>query len=395
MVSNYTYTQLLAQVVDSARSSNITNVITARNFINRGARAVVSEVDLRSTKRNTVLGTDLFDEVYSYPCPTDLKDTGIIDFQPQVNRSRDFRLELVSEQEFDMKKTVKNNIIALATDELAKKLLFSGDVTDTVLSAATMDSLTADGGTWALFGDAENVVADADNYITGSGSVKFDISAAGGTTAGLQNTSVTSMDISDYVNAGHVFVWVYVNSTTNLTNWILRIGNDSSNYYTQTVTTTHESLSFVAGWNLLRFDFASMTETGTVTDTAIDYIAIYMTKAAAKADDGYRVDSIKLHTGQIHNVVYYSRYPWQTTGAVFLENSTADTDCINAETDEIDGFVHRCKAELYKELRRFDLVKLAMEDYNAWKSNYKKYNPSERVDMNRNYWEPTRYHRAF
>lgn len=400
-VGVYTYLDVLNQVVDTTRRSNIANVITARNYINRAARIVVGEMDLRSTKRNSALASHLFDDIYSYAAPTDLKSDAIIDFIPQANRSSSFRLELTSEQDFDMKKTIKNNLVALATDELVKRIMFSGDVNDTYLAEPTFNTLTADGDTWTAYSDATNVVVDTSNYINGSGCIKFDLTGAA-TTAGIYNTGLDELDISDYTNNGSVFVWVYINSTTNLTNFILDVGNDlTTNYYTQTITTTHESTSFVAGWNLLRFDFASMTENGTVDDTAIDCIRLYMTKSSGKADDGYRVDSMSFHTGEIHNVLYYSRYPWQTAAGAFLENSTADTDLINAETDEMDLFVWRSKMELYRELRRFDLVEDARIQYEGrdglggLKARYKKMNPSERVERNKQWWNPTLYHRIF
>lgn len=394
-VGNYAYSDYLNQVVDSARRSNITNVITARNFLNRAARAVISECDLRSTKRNSPLASGLFDDIYSYAAPSDLKSDAVIDLIPQVNRETNFRLELVSEQEFDMKKTVKSNLIAIATDELVKRLKFSGDVSDTVITPATLDSLTADGGTWIEFGDAASAATDITNFVKGGGSIKFDLTGSG-TTAGISNIGLNAFDITDYINNGSVFVWVYINSTTNLTNFIIRVGNDiTANYYTQTITTTNESVAFTNGWNLLRFDFASMTQTGTVAPTTCDSIAIYMTKTSGKSDDGYRFDDISFHTGQIHNVLYYSRYPFQTSAGVFLENSTADTDLLNVETDEFEGFVYRGKMELFKELRRFDLAKDARNDYELWKRDYKMKNPTERATRNRFYYNPTIYRRIF
>ncbi len=392
---SYTYADLLNQVVDAKRRANIDNTITALNFLNRAARLVIGEVDLRSTKRNSVLASSLFGDIYSYAAPTDLKGDAVIDFLPQVNRATDFRLELVSEQEFDMKKTIKSNLVAVATDELVKRLMFSGDVDDTVITPATLDSLTADGGTWIAFGDATNVAADTSNYVKGGGSISFDL-VGSGTTAGISNIGLNTFNITDYINSGSVFVWVYINSTTNLTNFIIRVGNDiTANYYTQTITTTNESASFVSGWNLLRFDFASMTQVGTVAPTTCDSIAIYMTKTAGKSDDGYRFDDISFHTGQIHSVLYYSRYPWQGSTGTWLENSTATTDYLNAETDELEGFVFRGKLELYRELRRFDLVKDARGEYELWKMEYKKRNPSERIQRNRYYYNPTLYRRTF
>lgn len=393
-VGSYSYSELLNEIVDSARRANITNVITARIPINRGARRVLQDVDLRGTKRNSVLGTDLFNDIYTYPSPSDLKGDAVIDIIPQVNRSSRFRVTLVDEAEFDLKKYIDTDIIAIARDELVNTIKFSGDVDDETLTMATFDTTTADGGTWTAFGDATNVTNEADNFIAGAGSVEFDLTGSG-TTAGLENTSVTSQDISAYVNAGHVFVWVYINSTTNLTNWILRIGSSSSDYYTQTVTTDNASAAFVNGWNLLRFDFASMTETGSVTDTAVNYVALYMTKTSGKNDDGYRIDHMVLHSGEIHNILYYSRFPWQSSAGSYLEDSTADTDLLNAETDEFDGFVFRCKAELFREVRRFDLVKDAMAEYKEWKSEYQRKNPSERVHRNRFYYDPNLYHRKF
>lgn len=394
-VGNYSYSELLNEVVDSARRSNITNVITARNPINRAVRRVIQRVDLRSTKRNAVLGTNLFDDIYSYPAPSDLKADAIIDLLPQVNRSSQFKLELVSESIFDRNKTVKNNIVAIATDDLVKRIMFSGNVNDTTLQLASLDSLTADGGTWTAYNDAANLAADASNYVVGGGSLKFDLTGSA-TTAGIYNTSLTSQDISDFTNAGFAFVWVYINSTTNLTNFILEIGNDlTTNYYQMTETDQFDGTAFVNGWNLLMFSFSSATENGTVTDTAIDSVRLYMTKTSGKSDDGYRFDDIRLHTGEIHNILYYSRFGWQSSAGTFLEDSTADTDLLNAETEEFDGFVYRAKVELFRELRRFDLAKDAMDEYLLWERQYKDNNPSERLKSGRTYYNSTLYNRNF
>ena len=391
----YTYANLLNEVVDSARRSNITNVITALTYINRGARKVIRDVDLRSTKRNAAISNGLFDDIFSYPAPSDIKDDAIIDFIPQVNRRTDFRLDLVSEQEFDIKKTIKDNLVSIATNNVSKLMKFSGDVNDTILNIASLDSLTNDGGTWTAYNDAANLAADTTYYVKGGGSIKFDLTGAA-TTAGIYNTGLTTFDLTNYVNNGHIFVWVYINSITNITNFILDIGNDlTTNYYTQTVTTTNEGNSFSNGWNLLRFDFASMTQNGTVTPTTCDSVRFYMTKTAGKNDDGYRVDSITAHTGELHNILYYSRYPWQSNTGTWIENSTATTDYINAETDEFDGFVFACKSELFRELRRWDLVKDADNEYLKWKQEYKMKNPTERLTRNRNYWNPRLNHRTF
>jgi len=392
---NYSYSEYLDEVIDEKRRSNITNVITARNPLNRAVRRVIQRVDLRSTKRNAPLGTRLFDDIYSSPAPTDLKADCIIDLIPQVNRSTRFKLELVDQTKFDRVKTIKNNIVALATDDLVKRVMFSGDVDDTTLQLASLDTLTADGGTWTAYNDATNVATDASNYVKGGGSIGFDLTGSA-TTAGIYNTSLTEQDISDFTNAGFAFVWVYINSTTNLTNFILEIGNDlTTNYYQMTETDQFDSTAFVAGWNLLMFSFSGATENGTVDDEAIDSVRLYMTKTSGKSDDGYRFDDIRLHTGEIHNILYYSRYGWQSSAGTFLEDSTADTDLLQAETEEVEGFVYRGKYELFNELRRFDLADRALRDYMEWETQYKANNPSERLKQGRSYYDPTLYNKRF
>ncbi len=385
-VGSYSYSELLNEVVDSARRANITNVITARNPINRGVRRVVREVDLRSLKRKSVLGTNLFDDIYIYPSPSDLKGNAIIDIIPQINRGTNFKVRLVTQHDFDIEKTTRNNIIAVATDELVKTVLYSGDVDDTKLVVSTLDATDAGGGTWSAYNDAANLAADVDNKVKGAGSLKFDLTGEA-TTAGIVNTTLTQIDISDFTNNGVAYVWVYINSTTNLTNFILEIGNDlTTNYYQMTETDRFDGTAFVNGWNLLKFNFSGATENGTVTDTEIDAVRLYMTKTSGKSDDGYRFDHLELHKGEIHDILYYSRYGWQNSSGTFLEDSTADTDLVNAETDEFDGFVFAAKMELFRELRRFDLVNDAKLEYLEWKRDYVFRNPSERLEIARSYY---------
>lgn len=383
----YTQTNFKDNVFDSTLDADISSALTVQDLLNRAARIVNGEIDLRSAKRRSTFTPNIFDDVYEYTCPTDLKDRAIIDLIPQTNRSLDSKLFLVSQEVFDRKKSIYKNMVAFSEDDFTRKVKADLDVDDEKLVVSNLDSLTAGGGTWATFSaGSTNVAADTANYVEGSGSIKFDL-ASGTTTAGIVNTDLNDLDISDYVNAGSLFVWAYINSTTNLTNFIVRIGNDSSNYYTQTITTTNEGTSFVTGWNLLRFDFASMTETGTVSDTAVDYCAIYMTKTSGKNDAGYRFDNIQLHTGQIFDILYYSKYPWQTSGGSYIENSTTSTDKVNADTEEFDLFVYKAKEMAAIELLRdINLATYFGNIYKDMKKDYINKHPSERVKEEAQYY---------
>ena len=382
----YTQTNLKDNIFDSTLDADISNALTTQDLMNRSARIVNSELDLRSAKRRSALSPKLFDDQYDYTCPSDLKDQAIIDIIDQTNRDEDNRFLLTTQEIFDRTKTSQKNLVAFADDDLVRKLRISADVEDSVVAGASFDSLTIDGGTWATFSaGSNNVVADTENYIEGSGSIKFDL-VSGTTTGGLVNTDLDDIDLTDYLNNGSVFVWAYVASTTNLTNFIIRIGSSASDYYTQTVTTTNEGAAFVAGWNLLRFDFVSMTETGTVDDDNADYLALYMTKTSGKNDSGYRFDGLSLHTGEYHDVLYYSKYPWVSNAGAYKENSTTSTDLLNCDTEEFDLFVYKGKELAAADMKDWNAVTYYKDVYNERKMNYQKKYKSERMKLETNYY---------
>jgi|SRR5581483_5683851 len=347
----YSYTTLKG-AINSRLHSKLGLLPDARTSINNSVLRAWSLIDLRSSKRRATLAPNLFQDVYQYTCPTDLKGLGIISLQRQTDdRPKTETFDLTTEDEFDRRKTLNEGLVAFTDRDFTRKLLVSQIIDDKTLIVSTLDSTTAGGGTWAVNGDATNLIADSDNFVKSNGSLKFDLNS-GGTTAGLQNSTLNTFDITDYKNQGSVFVWVYITTTSGVTNFILRLGSSTSNYYSQTVTTTSEGLAFQAGWNLLRFDLNGATQTGTVTKTACNYVNLYMTKTAGKAaDTDYRFDHLMIKRGKFYNLIYYSKYPWQTAAGVYIENSTADGDLLNVDTDEYNIILEVCVEDLGLEAR--------------------------------------------
>ena len=447
----YTYENLLGEVVDSERFEDVANNLTIRTAINRGVRGVVREVDLKSMKRKAALAR-VFENIYDYTCPTDLK--ALIDLQPQSDRDSSSRVTFTTEEQFDRKKEIQN-LVTISYDDMTRKIRSSLDVADTSISISD--------GTWALFGDAENVVdmtfdissggtnpdtivvdineadwagdgslanavgtytttsftatmqAYVGLYITGNtttiptvilgvldrmavlsngyltsveqiglGNGKIRTPSFGGTTAGIQNSTITDFDLTGYTS---IFVWANITSPTDITNYILRIGNDASNYYSITTTTQADGNAFVEGKNLLQFDLSDKAETGTVTETTCDYVVLYMTKAAGKiSEKDYGFSDLQIHTGQLMNALYYTKFGFQTSAGVYIENSTADTDYINADTEEFDLFVQYCRVQVMRELKEFDLMKLSKEEYDTMKKSYMQHYPSERLLLTQKYY---------
>ena len=383
---SYNFTHVLNDAADTIKHANIATQVNITNIINRAARSVLSELDLRSTKRKAT-AIQLFDDVYDYTAPTDLKGFAVIDIIPQKERKLDTRLVFVKPEEFDRKKSLKGNLVTVADADFTRKIRFSGDPTDTQLVISNLDTTTDPNGTWVLFGDGTNLTSDTDNYVVGGGSINWDISSAGGTTAGIQNTTLTAFDITKFTANGSAFVWAFITSTTNITNFKVRIGMDtSSNYYELTTTTQADGSAFQNGWNLLKFNFNGVSETGTVTEASCDSVAIYMTKDGAKVSEtDYRFDYLVLHTGEYAQVLYYSKFLWQASGT-YKENATASSDSINVDTDEYQIIVERTKQEIHRELREFDDMKIAEDRYEKLKGQYKLMNPSERVKKEEQYY---------
>lgn len=196
---------------------------------------------------------------------------------------------------------------------------------------------------------------------------------------GIVNSTLTQTDMSAYFNGdGNIIVWAYITSTTNLTNFIIRIGSDASNYYTKTVTTQSDGTAFVDGWNLLNFDLSTFTTVGSPVITTTDYCAIYFTKTAGKVSEvGYRFDYILLRRGEINNLYYYSKYGWQSNTGSYKENSTVDTDYLNADTEEYEILLAKCSELAADEVDEDKTADKQAALYGRLRKAYKMVNPSE------------------
>lgn len=372
----YTFSNLNSRI-NAGIKGKIGILTNNRDTMNQVAREVLADIDLRSTKRKVPLTPNMFSQPFAYPAPADMKGIKIISIQDQSGKKQtDFRL--VGFQNFNTRQDL--NTIAFDNSDFLNKMLVNTFVNDNTLTISNLDSLTAGGGTWVVSSTgATNLVADSDQYIRESASLKFDLSALAVTTAGIKNTTLNSFDMTAYLQgSGVALVYVYITSATNLTNFILKIGTNDSNYYTKTTTSAYDSTAFRQGWNLLQFDLSALTTTGTPTNATNRYVELYMTKTTGKVSElGYRFDSLVLKRGVVSNVNYYSKYPWQTIAGVYIENSTTDSDLLNVDTDEFDLMVQKGVEVAGPEVDEFDAADRAAKKYSAMKREYQLNNPSE------------------
>lgn len=373
----YTRSQLYTDIDRTA--STVQNI---DDIVNRAVREVIGEIDLRSTKRMAYLSPVLTDEQFDYQAPSDLKDLGLIDIRKLSDRSAEF--SLVPSEEFDRRKNIDDNIVCIEDQDFLKKLRIAAELDGDQSVLHEMDDIDVD-GTWAVGGSASNLTEDTDNFVRSSASLNFDV-AASYTSATLENPDMTAVDLSDYENNGSVFVYVYIPSTTGLTSFKLRVGSSASAYFERTVTVTNENLAFHTGWVLLRFDFASATETGTVDTDNVDYLRLEIVGAGtASATTDWRVDYIVARRGDPHQVWYYSKYGWQTSLGAYLENSTANTDLLNVDTEEYNLIVWKGKEFMAEDLKFFDEADRYGSRYETKRDRYTMRYPSERMSLTSTY----------
>ena len=399
-MAEYTRDELSSEITSSASGS-----FASADFIlavNKAVRFVVLDVDLRGSIRKSALSPNLFEDIFAYSSPSDLKGNKIIDIKPQIDRGRLDNWVLKTAEEFDRTKedlrtdiygdplTTKRathwfgeNIVAVSEREMTKRLLLSRPIDDTETSISGLSSV----GDWTAYGDGTNLTQDSSNYVKGSASINWDINADGGTTAGIVNSSLDSFDVSSFLTEGCIFVWAYVTDKTNLTNYKIRIGSGASAYYEITITTNNEGVSFENGWNLLRFDFVDKSTTGTPDDDGCDYVALFMTKDGAKiSETDYRFDNLIMKVGDHYDVIYYSKYLWQSSAGTYLENSTDGTDLVNMDTDEVNLIELKTAEYIEKHLKNHNEAKLFKEDYMMARARYVADNQSEAMSLSQQYY---------
>lgn len=314
--------------------------------INRAARQLLIEVDPQETKRTLPFVNPIFNEVFDYALPVDLKGNRVIDILPQVNRTPTDYFAQWYNQQFDLIKnfTLQDNF----TIQFNTGVKYIRINAPTLIPGVVINSADAisDNGTWAVTGTASNLQTDNVNFASGVGSLKFDLAAGvGSQVGGLRNSTMASTNLTNQVNQSSLFFWVYLPTASQFSSVELRWGSDASDYYSRTLSLTSTGTAFADGWNLLQANWLGATQVGTPDVANIDYLAVNYTYNGS-LQTAVRLDSIVCREGSILNIEYYSKYMFRDsiTGA-FQETVTSDTNLINLDTESYNLLF--CLVSLY------------------------------------------------
>lgn len=251
---------------------------------------------------------------------SDWKQNWDLRFVKTNNTSHVIEFEEVDEKKFSIAngQGKKYNIYTVeerAGDNILRMLTSQG-MGDTIVHA--MDDLDSN-GTWesdTTSSDATTLTEDTTRVKVGSGCFNFniDVSQSVNDYASISTTTELSskVDCSDYENIGHFRFWLGLHSLTSdqlgyITSVELRWGSDSSNYWSNTATTTITGGDFEATWNRLDFKWDNATETGSPDSSNLDYFLIKVNYSSSMTDcNNIRVDQLKVFDPQEVELVYFS-----------------------------------------------------------------------------------------
>lgn len=297
----------------------------------RAANTLLQKIDPVDTMRLTSLADTVHDDVYNYSLPSDYKK--IIDLYPQARRSLHDTANRNYSERFDLRKKLSDKIVSIEGSEGSKIIRINWRKRQPKV-INELNTLTAN-GTWSAYGSATGVVADNIDYVSGSGSIKFDLVASGD---GIKNNSMNVVDLTEEDEVGDFFMRFKIKNATDLarlTSVSLLWGNDlSSNYWTGVAQTTqHDGTAFKVGWNEVSFPWSTATETGTVAPATID--SLRPTFATTGAITDIRVDSITCSIGSNFDIKYYSKFLLKNTSGTWISKTTSGDDTIVLDNDAI------------------------------------------------------------
>lgn len=331
----YNITALKADLTGILHGTTLNQISNLDGVIYRAARQVLLDVDPQETIRIIPFANPIYNQVWDYAIPPDLKGNRLIDIRPQVNRyASDVWLQGYN-QAFDLAKvnTLQDGFtIQFNTGIKTIRIAAPNAPQGVLLNDA---SNIVGNGTWSTGGDASNLQEDNVNFIIGGSSLSFNL-ATSGSAGNLVNSTSEPSDLTQQLDQGSMFIYTYLPTGSDFSSVTIRWGSSSSNYYQRTTSVTQQNTVFQDGWNLLQFPWNGATVVGSPDVTSISYIDVIWNYNGT-AQTAVRLNDIVCRLGTILDCEYYSKYMFRDaiTGA-FQETVTDDSNLINLDVESYD-----------------------------------------------------------
>ena len=384
----YSINTLLTDLAGVTHGTTVNKIPNVYGHINRAARQVLQDVDPKETTKIVSL-PQVFNSIFDYAIPSDIKGDRITDIRPQANRNPSDIFVQDYATTFDSQKLLGlSNSIYTQWNTGIKTLRIEAPTLKSPI--VLCDTSTTTG--WSATVGAQNISLDTVNSVAGGGAIQFNL-AAGSAAGAVQVSTLTPIDVTNNVNIDTLFFWVYLPTASAITSLTLRWGSDiTANYYSSTVTTNQQGTAFVNGWNLIAVPWSSSTLTGSPSVTAYDSVQLIVNYNST-LQTGLKFCNLTSNTGYIFEIQYYSKYlfrdPSTNTFQETVTDSLDNTKLINLDTDSYNLLFNKLAFFVAQALQGSD----AAYDATFWDSEYKnainKYkaqNPSEAMKKGETYY---------
>lgn len=377
---SYSIQTLINDVVTTTHGTTANKIPNLYGIINRAARAILGDIDPKETQRIVQLPGQVFNSVYDYALPSDVKGDRIVDLRLPAGRTPSDVFTQEYAQAFDANKALNfANKITTQWNTGVKTIRIEAPTLTSPVQLTDTSTLTG----WVATTGAQNLSLDTVNNVAGGGALQFDL-AAGSSTGYIENSTLTAVDLTSLVNIGTGFIWVYLPTGASITSVDIRWGTDSSNYYHYTATVNQEGTSFVNGWNLIALPWVFATKVGTPTDSSYSYVRATVNYNST-LQIGCKIDNLTFAPGYIFELQYYSKYLFRNPSTNAFQETVVDaaTDIatiINLDTESYNLLFNKVAFFVAQTLQGAD----ANYDATYWDTEYqealKRYkgqNPSE------------------
>lgn len=386
----YNVQTLLNDIASAIHGTTVNRVPYIYQMVNRAGRAILLDVDPKETMRSVQLA-QVFNDVFDYPCPPDLKGDRLTDLGPVAGRMPWDIYPQGYGQDFAANENVSfDNKLYTQWNTGVKTLRIEAPSLTAPTTLSDTSTLTG----WAATTGAASLSLDSTNNVAGGGALVFNLNAASAT-GYIQNSTLSPIDLTTHLNQSTLFMWVYLPTGASITSVNLIWGSDTTaNYYTYTATATQQGTAFQNGWNLLAFPWASATTVGSPVITAIDSLRVTFAYNSS-LQTGVKVDNITSTLGFYFNATYYSKYLFRdpVTNA-FQESITDATDglkLINLDTDSYNLLFNKTAYYVAQSLQGADAdydATVWANEYTTALTRYRAINPSEAQVKAATYYRP-------
>lgn len=394
---NYTISTLKSDLSGKIHGKDLTKVTNILGIAKQAALLFLGETEPKELQRVSQITPQVFDGVFMYPAPEDYNSP--IDLYPSAGRGTDIYendFRRTSQKNFDEQKENTPPLLSERWINGTRYLLIAKyPQTGSIIQLDSFDSATD----FTAGDDAGSLVANTLNFVQGSGALSVQLSGSSGT-AYLEKTNLTTQDLTDLRALGAWFIRVYIPSgySSRFTSFTMRHGNDTAtNYWSKQVTTQHNGLAFQDGWNLLRFDWSSATENGTVDELSMDAMRITTVYSAGTAIPGVLFDDFNVQLGTMYDLDYYSNYFFRTASGTWIDTPTENTDIINVSSESYMVYLDFCLLLIQSEITGLEKdleetkkrIGYPVDPNNEFKGTlgaYKKRNPSQKITQTMQYY---------